>query len=215
HANGYVELRGGGGAAVAREARRVGAGVGRDGAPGGDLADAAGTVVGDVEVAGGIEGYANGYGELRGGRGAAVAREARAAGAGVGRDGAPGGDLADAAVVVVGDVEVAGGIEGHANGYAQLRVGRGAAVTREAKAAAAGVGRDGAAGRDLADAIVGDVRDVEVARRIEGHASGGVELRSGRGAAVAREVPAGVGRDGATGQGRRRGERQRRRRRDR
>ncbi len=123
--------------------------------------------------------------ELRGGRGAAVAREATAATTGVGRDGAPGGDLADAAVVVVGDVEVAGGIEGHANGYAQLRVGRGAAVTREAKAAAAGVGRDGPPGGDLADAIVGDVRDVEVARRIEGHANGVVELRSGRGAAVA------------------------------
>src|SRR5207249_4556711 len=174
HANGVVEVRGGRGAAVAQEARRTtaAAGVGRDGAPGADLADAAAAAVRDVEIAGGIDGHANGYVELRGGGGAAVAREARRAGAGVGRDGAPGGDLADAAVVVVGDVEVAGGIEGHAIGCGELRGGRGAAVAREATGATTGVGRDGAPGGDLADAAVVVVGDVEVAGGIEGHANG-------------------------------------------
>src|SRR5206468_2761182 len=213
HAGGGAELRSGRGAAVPGEGPRARAGVGRDGAAGGDLADA--IAIRDVEVAGGIEGHAMGGVELRGGRGAAVAREATAATAGVGRDGAPWADLADAAVAAVRDVEVAGGIEGNVPGEVELRGGRGAPVAREAKVAAAGVGRDGAPGRDLADAVVGGVRDIQVAGGIESHAGGGQEPRGGRGAAVAREVPASVGRDGDTGQGRRRGERQRRRRRER
>src|SRR5207253_2708541 len=209
HAVGPVELRGGGGAAGARGALRTGAGVGRDGATGGDLADAVVLRVRDVEVAGGIEGHAAWADELRGGRGAAVAREALRTGAGVGRDDAAGGDLPDAVVLTLRDVEVAGGIEGHADGFVELRGGRGAAVACETHRTCAGVGRDGAVGGDLADAVVAAVCDVEVAGGIEGHANGCVELRGGRGAAGAREAPsraawgrwtaAGVGRDGAAG----------------
>src|SRR5207253_3800120 len=136
------------GAAVAREAWRTCAGVGRDGAAGGDLADAVVAEVRDVEVTGGIEGHAA-WAELRGGRGAAVAPEAVPTVAGVGRDGAPGGDLADAVVVQVRDVEVAGGIEGHAVGRVEMRGGRGAAVDRVALRISAVVGRGDGEGGDV------------------------------------------------------------------
>src|SRR5439155_1371940 len=160
------------GAAVAREALRTCACVGRDGAAGADLADAVVVRVGDVEVAGGIEGHAVGAAELSGGRGAAVAREALRTGAGVGRDGAAGGDLPDAVVLTLRDVEVAGGIEGHADGFVELRGGRGAAVACETHRTCAGVGRDGAVGADLADAGVAAVCDVEIAGGIDGDAVG-------------------------------------------
>src|SRR5439155_4924346 len=125
-----------------------------------------------------------------------------AGGAGVGRDRAPGGDLADAVVAVVGDVEVGGEIERHARGGAGLRSGRGAAVPGEGPRARAGVGRDGAAGGDLADAIA--IRDVEVDVGSGGHGQEGGELGGGGGGGVAGEgeaAAAGVGGEGAAGGG--------------
>ena len=105
-------------------------------------------------------------------------------------------------VVYVRDVQVACAVEGDAPRAAEPRAGGGAAVAREASLAGAGHRRDGAAGVHLPDALVGAVRDVQVASAVQGYASGAAEPRAGGGAAVAGEARIAVAshrRDGAAG----------------
>jgi len=83
---GLVEGSGRGGAAVARVAALGAAGVGLDQAGGVDAADAVVVGIADVECAVGAAGDAEDVVELRGGGGAAVAREAFDAGASKGGD---------------------------------------------------------------------------------------------------------------------------------
>ena len=94
------------------------AGYGGDDAGGGvDAADAMVGGVGEVEVAGGVDGEAVRKGESGGGGGAVVSGEGWSAGTGDGGDDAGGGvDAADAVVVGVGEVEVVCGVEGEAGG---------------------------------------------------------------------------------------------------
>ena len=74
---------------------------------------------------------------------------------------------------------------------ARHRTGVGAGARRRT----AGEGRDDAGRGDAADAVVGGVGDVEVARRREGHAPGPVQLGRGGGPSVAGEAGgAGAGR---------------------
>src|ERR1035437_1168226 len=126
-----------------------------------DLADAV-TLVGDVEVAGGVRGDTGGRPQLGAGGRAIVVHHASAA--------RHGGDhatrnLADA--VVVGDVEVAGGIHRNALGQVQLGAGGRAVVADYVYAARHGGDHPI---RDLAHAGAKRVGDVQVAGGIHGHA---------------------------------------------
>ena len=117
--------------------------------------------------------------------GPCVAGEALCAGAGDGGDDAGGGvDLADAVVAGVGEVEVAGGVEGEGGGEIELGGGGEGVVAGEAGDAGAGDGGDDAGGEvEFADAVVVGVGDVEIVRGVEGQALGGVECGGGGGAA--------------------------------
>ena len=96
-------------------------------------------------------------------------------------------DLADSVVVLVGDEQVARGVDGDGVGAIQLGGGREPAVAAVAGCAVAGHGDD-VAGRldDLADHVVVAVDDEQVARGIDGEAPGTIQLGGGRRAVVAR-----------------------------
>ena len=113
-------------------------------------------VVGDEQVARGVDGDAVGVVQLGGGRGPVVAAVTGGAVAGDGDDVAGRLDhLADHVVVRVGDEQVARGVDGDAGGVVQLGGGRGPVVAAVTGGAVAGDGDD-VAGRldDLADHVV-------------------------------------------------------------
>ena len=87
-------------------------------------------------------------------------------------------DLADAVVTGVGDVQVAGGIHGDAVGIIQLGAGGRAAVAADSLDPVSRHGGDHPI-RDLADAAVTGVGDVQVAGGIHGDAGGIVQLGAG------------------------------------
>src|SRR5262249_19731413 len=107
------------------------------------------------------------------------------------------GDLAHDVVARVGDVDVARRIERDAAGAVQRGAGGRGAVAAAAQRAGAGDGGDRAAG-DHADAVIGRVRDVDDALRIDGDRVRIVELGGGWIAVVgeARAAVAGYRRDG-------------------
>src|SRR5581483_9184736 len=205
---GRGELRVGCRAAVAAEAVDPGAGDSADDAAG-DAADDARLLIGDIDVA------TSGGGEARRGhqrgvrRRAAIAGVGGDAGAGEGRDDAVGGaHRTHDVVVLVGDVEVARGIERDGDGEVEGGLRRGAVVAAVAGAAVPGDGRDDAGrGIDAANAVVELIGDVEAAGAIDGEAEQSGERGLGGGAAIADGVgllraggaAAGEGRDHATG----------------
>ena len=87
----------------------------------------------------------------------------------------------------VGDVEVAGGVHGDPAGSVQLGAGGRAVVAAEALRPVARHGGDHPV-RDLADAVVASVGDVQVAGGIHGDARGIVQLGAGGRAVVAAEA---------------------------
>ena len=103
--------------------------------------------VGDEQVARGVDGDAVGVIQFGGGRGPVVAAVTGFAVAGDGDDVAGRlDDLADHVVVIVGDEQVARGVDGDAPGDVQLGGGRGAVVARVTGCAVAGGGHDRARG---------------------------------------------------------------------
>ncbi|NYF89820.1 hypothetical protein HDF08_001887 [Edaphobacter lichenicola] len=142
--------------------------------------------VGEVEVAGGVGGEAVRECEGCGRRGSGVAGEAGQASAGDGGDQAgAGGDLADAVVVGVGKVEIAGGVDGNARGRVDGSGEDGGPVAGVALRACAGDGGDEtSAGIDAADAVVRGVGEIEVAGGVDGESGGEVELGGEGGGAV-------------------------------
>jgi hypothetical protein len=142
------------------------------------LADALVLVVRDVEVARAVHRHTSGIIEFCAGgrdvvpvvRGCSVARH--------GGDGAARIDLTDALVVVVPDVEVARAVHRHGSGIDFCAGGRDI-VPIVPCCSVASHGGDSAARIDLADAPVGEVRDVEVARAVHRHASGIIEFCAG------------------------------------
>ena len=124
--------------------------------------------IGDEEVARAIAGDTVRDAQLGAGRGAAVAAEARDAGAGDGGDDSR-RDPADAEVALVRDEEVANGVDGDTVRDAELGADGGAAVAAEARDAGAGdCGDEPGAGLHPADAEVTLVRDEEVAHGVDG-----------------------------------------------
>ena len=142
---------------------------GCDDASGGiDSTDAVVAGVGEVEVACGVEGESGGKVELSGGCESVVAGEARSTGSCNRGDDARGEvEFADAVIVGVGEVEVAGGVEGEALGGVECGGDGGAIVAREALCAGAGDSADLAEGVDFADVVVGCLGDVEIAGGVE------------------------------------------------
>ena len=157
---------------VAGEALRSGAGDGGDDASGGiDAADAVVAGVGEVEIVCGVEGERSGKVELSGGGEGVVAGEAGGR-AGDGGDDASGEvQFADAVVVGVCNVEIAGAavpvIEGEALWRIECGGSGGAIVAGEALRAGAGDGGDLPVGVDFADVVVSGFGDIEVAGGIE------------------------------------------------
>jgi len=192
---GQIEARMGGGPPVSREPTLSRAGYRCNNSAGGiDAADPAVVRVGDKEIARGVDGDPTRRVKPRLGCRAAVAREGppvepgRAAPS-HGRD-KPccGVDLADAVVVLVGDEQVSGPVEGNIGGAVKLRLGRRTAVARELTHPRAGHGRDDPGpGVHAADPAVEPVGDNEVARGVQRKARGSEKARVGRLAAVPRE----------------------------
>ena len=150
-----------------------------------NLADAVIIRIGDVEVAGGIHGDASGIVQLGAGGLAVTAIACRS----VSRHGGHRSvrDFADAVVIRIGDVQVAGGIHGDAFGIVQLD-GRGRALTAVAcRSVSRHGGDDRSVGKNLADALVIRIGDVQVESRIHGDASGRVQLGAGGQSVVAAE----------------------------
>ena len=138
--------------------------------------------------------------ERRRAGGGAVAAEAARPRAGDGRDDPGRGiDLADAVVFSVRNVEVAGAVQRNPCGEVEPRRGGRAAVAAEAGHPRPGDGRDvSGSGIDPADAVVEQVRNVEVAAAVQSKPRGAVERRRGGRAAIAAEAEgprAGDGRD--------------------
>src|SRR5579871_381221 len=129
---------------------------------------------------------------------AAIAEESWIAVSHDGVDDAVGGDLADAVVAGVGDVDVPVGIDCDALGNAQQPIDGGASVVilagsaAQAGLAGAGKGGDDAVRSDHADAVIGGVGDVQIAGGVDGQALRGVQLGVHGGAVVAREASARV-----------------------
>src|ERR1019366_1408410 len=150
------------------------------------------TRVGDIEVAGGVHGDPHGAAQLGAGGRAVVAAETLRP---ISRRGGdhPVRDLADAVVDRVGDVQVAGRVDGDPGGKVQLGAG-GRAVVAQTRRAPARHGGDHPA-RYLADEAVteeGGIGEVKVAVRIHGDALWTPQLGAGGRASVekARRGPA-------------------------
>ena len=138
--------------------------------------------VGNVQVAGGVHRHGRRIGQP-GTRGSAavagigaVVGIAAAAAAGDGIDDAAGGDPADALVVGIGDIEIAGEIAGQPLRAVQQSSRGRQAVAAEAGCSPARHGLDGTFGVQLEDAVVTRVRDVYAA--VGGHCHAG---RPGKG----------------------------------
>ena len=170
--------------AMAPRARRCG-----DRASGIDLEDAVIAGISDIEVAGAVvHHHVNGEVELCLGCPPAdspgpLGLRARRRG-----DRPAGVDLADTVVAGIGEVEVPGAVQPHADGIVELRRGCRPAVPAGALSPRARYRGDRPAGIDFADALVAGIGDVEVARAVQRRASGEVELRRGCRPAVPAEA---------------------------
>ena len=143
--------------------------------------------IGDVEVACAIHHHASGLVQLGLDRRAAVPAESPLSRARNGGDRPRGIDLANAVVVLIGDVEVARPVHRHASGQEERRLDRRAAVSAEASLFRARDGGDRPGAIDPADAVVVSIGDIEVARPVHRHAIGIVETRLSCRAAIPAE----------------------------
>src|SRR6202041_636172 len=104
-------------------------------------------------------------------------------------------DLADAQVLGIGEVDVAGKIDGQSVGEVDLGGGSRAAVARVACDAGSGDGGDDALSIDSADQIVVRIGEIQNARMIDGDALDVSDLGGHRGSAIADGGTAGNGAD--------------------
>src|SRR5579871_2710110 len=125
------------------------------------FAHAMNVVVGNVEVALGVDRQALRTGDLRGGGGDAVAVVSAGAGARHGEDGRAGRrHLAHAVIVLIRNVEESVAVKGQAYRATQLGVDRRNAVAVVSRRAGARERRDGSAGRNFAHHVVAAIGDV-------------------------------------------------------
>ena len=125
--------------------------------------------------------------ELREGGGAADSVESEDAGAGDGGDDALRRDFANPVVLRVADIEVARSVDGEAGGLLQPGVDGGLIVTVVASLVRASDGADDSRGRDLADAIVAGVEEIQGTGGIDLDVGGFLRPGLGGGASVAGE----------------------------
>ena len=148
-------------------------------------------LVGDEEIAVGVGRDSNGIVEDGLGGEPAIAGIGIAVAAGDGPDLAAQINHANAVVIRVGDVEVAGRIHRNRAGVIQLCQTGATAVAREARGAIARNRGDNAAGRDHAHALIASVRDIQVPLRVRGKAARQGEGGFQCGSAVATVMRAG------------------------
>lgn len=100
---------------------------------------------------------------------------------------------ANAMVKAVGNVHGAKGVDGDGGGEGQSRVSWQIAVARKAGVAGAGnCSKPAVAGRELADAVVVRIGDIDVAAAVYKESPWGVERRLGRGGVVDKKTGGGV-----------------------
>src|SRR5208337_2797058 len=201
HAVDTIEAGVGGGAAVAAKAVRPIARHGGDGACRGiHAADAAVVSVGDEEVAGAVHGHTRGVPQAGAGGGAAVAAEGLSSVPRHGADGPGGGVHAtDAAVVSVGDEEVAGSVRND-TGRRDEQSARGRAAIPVASAPCHRANLAGS-GIHTADTVVVSVADQKVAGAVHGHTIGLIQAGARGEASVTAEARSAVARHGGDGSG--------------
>ena len=153
-----------------------------------DLADAVVGGIGDVEVALAVHRHTTGRVQLGPDHWATVSAEPPFSRACDGGDRPGGIDLANAMVCEIGDVEVARPVHRHAIGIVETRLSCRAAVPAEPSLSRARNGGDRPGGIDLANAMVCEIGDVEVACAIHRHVIGQVETRRNLRAAVPGEI---------------------------
>jgi hypothetical protein len=102
-------------------------------------------------------------------------------------------------VAGIGDDQGATGIDRNPSWQIECGAGGGPAVAAEARGAVAGNGADGARRRHLADDVVAEIGDEDVAAGIDRHPGGDIELGAGGGPAVAAEAGGPVTGEGADG----------------
>jgi hypothetical protein len=86
-------------------------------------------------------------------------------------------DLADALVLRIGDVEIAGAVHSEPRRIRELRVYRQSAIAVKSGQAGAGDGNDPAVGRHLANAVAVEFGYVEIARGIHSDVARRIQLR--------------------------------------
>ena len=108
-----------------------------------------------------------------------------------------GADAADAVILVVGDVQITGRVEGDAEGIVDARLAGESAVAAKSGRAGAGNGSDDSVGVDLADAVLLRFRKVDDAARVDGDAPGVDAGGKSGGAVIGVRAAAGDGGDDA------------------
>src|SRR4029077_12231175 len=168
-----------------------------------DLSNALVRLVGDVHVAGGVDGHAGRRLQGGAGRRPAITEAAGPTARDRSDDAGRRRNLSNPALRgALGDIDVARAIDVNAKRVPQLCRGCRAAVTRPGTRATTGDRGDRAGWRDLPDAIVPVVRDEDVSRRIDRQPSRPVEVSLSRGTAIAAEcsyASAGEGADDSGG----------------
>jgi hypothetical protein len=157
-----------------------------------DVLDSA-AALGDVDIASRIHRHGRWGGQLRLSGRAAIATKPVRSIARYGSDYAV-GDLAEAVVAPVGEVDVAGDIHRDAPIF-QLRGSRGAAIPAVALRSIPGHRRDHVV-RHSADTVVVSVDDVEIAYRAHSHRVGITQLRAGGWSVIAAEAACSISRYG-------------------
>ena len=189
HAAGNVQLRRRSRAAVPAVAAPPGSCHRGDHPRSVHLADAVGAIIGDVQVAGAVQRHADGVGQSRrNGRAAIPSSEAETPGSCHRGDHSRSVHLADAVVERIGDVQVARSVHRHASGLVQLRRRSRAAVPAAAVSPISRDRGDHSRSVHLADAVVVPIGDVQVAQTVRRHAGGAVQLRRNGRAAVPAEA---------------------------
>src|SRR5687767_2318976 len=129
-------------------------------------------LVPDVKIARVIKSQTKGGIQGGAGGGAIIAPEGSRAISGDCSDNTAGGDLADAVVITISKVEIAGIVKGQASRKIQSGAGGRAAIAPEGGCAIAGKGSDNTARGNLANAVVIAVSNIKIVRAIKRHSLG-------------------------------------------
>ena len=189
-------------AAVAAISRVAISHDGRDDSSRGDLANGVVGLLGDVEIARGIDLHARGAAQLGASGLCPIAGVPTGAVSRDGRDDPRGGHFADNVVIVVCDIEVARGVHRDTDWTVELRGGCQSTVSGITPGPVASDCRNVTGGSDLPYYRVAPIRNIEVSGGIQRKADRLIELGEGGKPSVARVTRGTVARDRADNAGR-------------